>query len=156
MTEISPTFFTELRYCLHLGDYDFNIDIKKHILKEKVDNIIKKYIYIVNLNFENNNEIKKISYIWLLISLAEPFKNKMGSVVSIKQFIDKGIEIENNKNLIENLEYDDRIKCIYIMKILDEFKKNIWIKRLVPKDATASVFQHLVKCLGEYNNKSLM
>lgn len=155
MTEISPTFFTELRYCLHLGEYDFNIDIKKHILKEKVDNIINKYINLINFDFVNNINVKKISYIWLLISLSEPFKNKIGSIVSIKQFIEKGLEIENNRKIIDSLEYGDRIKCIYILKIIDEIKNNIWIKRLIPKDATASVFQHLVKCLGEHNKESL-
>jgi len=155
ITEISPTFFTELRYCLHLGKYNFKIDIKKHILNEKIDEIINKYTNLISYDFVDDAEIKKKSYIWLLISLAEPFKNRIGSSISIEQFIVKGIEIEKNKKLVYELDYDDRIKCIYILKILDEIKKDIWVKRLIPKDATASVFQHLVKCLGKHNNESL-
>jgi hypothetical protein len=57
--------------------------------------------------------------------LAEPFKNRIGSSISIEQFIVKGIEIEKNKKLVYELDYDDRIKCIYILKILDEIKKDI-------------------------------
>ena len=121
----------------------------------KIDEIINKYSGLIIYDFKENIEIKKKSYIWLLISLAEPFKNRIGSSVSIKEFIEKGIEIEKNKKLIEGLDYDDRIKCTYILKIIEEVKKDVWIKRLVPKDATASVFQHLVKCLGKHNNESL-
>jgi len=90
-----------------------------------------------------------------LISLAEPFKNKIGSMVSVKGFIEKGLEILDNDEMIHSLDYDDKIKCIYIKKILNELQDDILIKRLVPKDATASVFQHLVKTLGEFDNNSL-
>ena len=61
----------------------------------------------------------------MLISLAEPFKNRIGSSVSIEEFIIKGIEIEKNNKLIEELDYDDRIKCTYILKIIEEIKKDI-------------------------------
>lgn len=155
LTDISPTFFSELRYCLYLGNYDFEKDIKQHSLNEKINNILIKYVYLLENDLRSENKIKNLSFIWLLISLAEPFKNKLGSIVSIKDFIKKGLEILNNKKIIENLDYDDKIKCIYILKIIEEIKKNIWIKRLIPKDATASVFQHLVKCLGKYNEDSL-
>ena len=154
LTDISPTFFTELRYCLHLGDYNIERDLKDHFLKEKIDSIILSYSYLVEEKFKIKDNLK-ISFIWLLISLAEPFKNKIGSTVSIKEFIKKGLEILDNNRMIELLEYEDRLKCIYIKKILNELIKGILIKRLIPKDATASVFQHLVKCLGEFDDNSL-
>jgi hypothetical protein len=155
LTDISPTFFTELRYCLHLGEYDMYKDLKNHFLKEKIDNIMLQYCYLIDKKFKSDDKLKNISFIWLLISLAEPFKNKMGSKVSIEKFIKKGLEILDDHKMIELLEYDDKIKCIYIKKILNELINNIFIKRLIPKDATASVFQHLVKCLGEFDDNSL-
>ena len=155
LTDISPTFFTELRYCLHLGEYDMQKDLKNHFLKEKIDKIMLKYSYLIKEEFKSIDDSKKIAFIWLLISLAEPFKNKIGSIVSVKEFIEKGLEILTNEKMIESLDYDDKIKCIYIKKILNELKNDILIKRLVPKDATASVFQHLVKTLGEFDDNSL-
>ena len=155
MTDISPTFFMELRYCIHLGEYDFNKDIKIHPLKEKIDNIILKKENLIKDIFKSEEKNKKIAFIWLLISLAEPFKNKIGDIVSLEKFILKGLEILNNQYITKTMEYDDRIKCEYIIKIIEEIKKDVWIKRLIPKDATASVFQHLVKCLGENNENSL-
>jgi hypothetical protein len=63
MTEISPTFFSELRYCLHLGEYNFNKDIKEHILKEKINKIILKYKNLIEKRYNNKEENKIISYI---------------------------------------------------------------------------------------------
>lgn len=154
LSDISPTFFSELRYCLHLGEYDLEKDIKEHFLKNKINKILINYVYLLDKNIKSDDDLKNIAYIWLLISLSEPFKNKIGSKIHIKQFIEKGLEIFNNKNIINDLDYDDKIKCLYIIKIIEELKKNILIKRLVPKDATASVFQHLVKCLGDYDENS--
>jgi hypothetical protein len=42
----------------------------------------------------------------------------------------------------------DRMKLDYYIYILDEINNHIYIKRLISKDATASVFQHIVKSLG--------
>jgi len=155
LTDISPTFFTELRYCLHLGKYDLEKDLRNHFLKEKIDNTMLKYSYLIEGKFKSKDDSKRIAFMWLLISLAEPFKNKIGSMVSVKGFIEKGLEILDNDEMIQSLDYDDKIKCIYIKKILNELLDDILIKRLVPKDATASVFQHLVKTLGEFDNNSL-
>jgi len=64
MSEISPTFFSELRYCLHLGDYNLKKDIKYHFLNEKVNSIIIKYKNLINYRYKNIEEEKIISYIW--------------------------------------------------------------------------------------------
>jgi hypothetical protein len=63
MSEISPTFFSELRYCLHLGDYNLKKDIKYHFLNEKVNSIIIKYKNLINYRYKNIEEEKIISYI---------------------------------------------------------------------------------------------
>jgi hypothetical protein len=61
----------------------------------------------------------------LLVSLAEPFKNKIGYIVSLDKFIEKGLEILNNKELLIFLDYEDKIKCLYIIKIIEEIENNI-------------------------------
>jgi len=90
-----------------------------------------------------------------MVSLAEPFKSKMGKNIKLDCFVRKGIYIFKKKNILLNLKYDERIKCEYIIKVLNEMIEKKKIKRLIPKDATASVFQHLVKILGNSNDKSL-
>jgi hypothetical protein len=62
LTDISPTFFTELRYCLHLGDYNIEKDLKDHFLKEKIDNIILSYCYLIEEKFKIKDNLK-ISFI---------------------------------------------------------------------------------------------
>jgi hypothetical protein len=49
----------------------------------------------------------------------------------------------------------DYIEFTYYIMIIEEIEKNIYIKRPISKDATASVFQHLIKILGYKNEKSL-
>jgi hypothetical protein len=62
LSEISPTFFSELRYCLHLGEYNFNFDIKKHFLKEKINYILLKHKKIIKDRFNENDDDKIVSY----------------------------------------------------------------------------------------------
>jgi hypothetical protein len=50
-SSISPTFFTEIRYCIHFGKYDVSIP-KKHQLSDKINNILSQY-------FNKIEEIKK-------------------------------------------------------------------------------------------------
>jgi hypothetical protein len=81
-------------------------------------------------------------------------KAKIGKEVKIDQFIKEGIKIFKKENLIE---YDifDRIKIKYLKNILEEINNNIYIKWLVSKDATASVYQHLIKACGYKNENAL-
>jgi hypothetical protein len=43
----------------------------------------------------------------------------------------------------------------YIQNIFDEIKEDVYIKWLISKDATASVYQHLIKVCGYNNEDSL-
>jgi hypothetical protein len=47
------------------------------------------------------------------------------------------------------------MKMNYYIKIIEEIEKKIYKKRLISKDATASVFQHLIKILGPKDQNSL-
>jgi hypothetical protein len=88
-----------------------------------------------------------------LVSLAEINKTKLGSVVNINKFINEGIKILNKE--IELKEIGEIIKANNIFKIVEEANRDVYIKRLISKDATASCYQHLVKTLGHKNIESL-
>jgi hypothetical protein len=47
------------------------------------------------------------------------------------------------------------MKMDYYTKIIKEIENKIYKKRLISKDATASVFQHLIKILGPKDDNSL-
>jgi hypothetical protein len=44
---------------------------------------------------------------------------------------------------------------MYHSIILKEIQNDIFLKRYVSKDATASCYQHLILCLGPKNSESL-
>jgi hypothetical protein len=52
-------------------------------------------------------------------------------------------------------EYDD-LKLKSLLKTISEISQKIYIKRLISKDATASVFQHLIKTLGNESDDALV
>jgi hypothetical protein len=69
-------------------------------------------------------------------------------------FIEKGIEIVETKEICKDIY--DNIKIKYLVKILREIERDVYIKRLVSKDATASCYQHLIKAVGPKNEEGLM
>lgn len=158
MSGLSPTFLKEIRYCLYLGYYD-----KKEINSEKlneVDKIIINYTKIIDENeyfkkFKNEKMKIKIAIIWILISIGEVYKNEMKEEITIEDFINKSINKIEKGEIYNKMKYENNMKIKYYMKILDEIENNIYKKRLISKDATASVFQHLVKVLGPKDENSL-
>jgi len=97
-----------------------------------------------NINLSDN---LKIAVIFMLISISENIKTKLGKEIHLRDFIIAAIEIINNYEP-EKYSYEKQIKIEYIYHILNEIKNKIYIKHLISKDATASVYQHLVKALG--------
>jgi DNA-directed RNA polymerase len=159
-SSISFTFHKEIRYCLHQGEYKDNEEPYFHPLNYEVNNIIDKYLYKINelknYNFKDKNINVLRSIIWVLISISEIKKKDLGSRISILEFLDNAIKMVNsNENISKIDEYDD-LKLKSLIKTLDEINKNVYIKRLISKDATASVFQHLIKTLGNDSEDSLM
>ena len=151
----SLTFVKELRICIHFGEYSEKFF--KEYKKNKADEIIDEYLYTldkINYNKEiiiQKNIIIKRAILWTLISIGENFKTLIGKIVTIEELILKGISTYNDKNI--NIEYDKKIKIIGYFKTIDMLLKNEKIlKRIISKDATASVYQHLVKLLGPKND----
>jgi hypothetical protein len=90
-----------------------------------------------------------------MVSIADIKKKKLGESIELDQFIEHGIDIVNDEKRMEDLDVYERLKLKSLIKTLEEISKNIHIKRLISKDATASVFQHLIKILGYNSIESL-
>lgn len=158
MSGLSPTFLKEIRYCLYLGYYNEK-EIKCQKLNE-IDKIILKYENLIDESeyfkkFKNETIKIKISIIWILISIGEIYKNEIGEEVKIEDFIKKSIKKIEHKETDNSLDYEKKMKMDYYTKIIKEIENKIYKKRLISKDATASVFQHLIKILGPKDNNSL-
>jgi hypothetical protein len=151
----SLTFVKELRICIYFGEYDENFF--DNYGEYNADSIIDEYLSTLNKVknnkkiIEEKNIIIKRSLIWTFISIGENFKTSIGKSVTLEQILVKGIETYNERN--KELEYDKRIKIIGYFKIVDMLinDKKI-LKRIISKDATASVYQILVKILGAKND----
>lgn len=157
-SEISISYYKEFRFCINLGKYN-ELRSNYHPFNDAINIEIKKYFNVLcdlkNYNFIKKKEEIKISIIWLLISLGEINKTKLGKEVHISKIINEGLKIINKEIPIERLEVYERIKIKYVENIFNEIEKDIYVKWLLSKDATASVYQHLVKTCGHNNNDVL-
>lgn len=151
LSSISFTSYKEFRYCLFSDNYE-NTTSPFHPYNIKIENELNKYTDFLNkindYNFNNKPTNIKHSILWILISLAEINKSKIGSIVKIETFINLGIQILNKEVILKNLNEYDLLKIDSLKKILHEINNDIFIMRYVSKDATASCFQHLMKILG--------
>jgi hypothetical protein len=158
-SSISFTFHKEIRYCLHQGEYKNNEKPYFHPLNDRVNNIIDKYLYKIkelkNYNFDDKNIDTKRSILWIMISISEIEKKNLGSKISVLNFLDNAINVLNLKKTTNELDEYDDLKLKSLIKTLDEIQKDVYMKRLISKDATASVFQHLIKSLGSDTEESL-
>lgn len=165
LSDISFTFHKEFRWCMYKEHYKTIDDFKPlwHIFNTRIFKKLNEFVdELKNLNILINNDsiYLKQAIIWMLISLGEVNKTKLGKKIHILTFIREGIKIFNQKDqLIKMFNYDDKLKILTIIKIINEFSKDInegWIKkRLVSKDAPASVFQHLVLNFGWKEEETL-
>lgn len=157
-SEISPTFYKEIRYCMNKGMYDV-LECKEYIYNNIINDKLNEYLYkinsIKNIDLKNKPKDVNIAIIWLIISIGEINKSKMDKEVKILDFINEGVALINNENYTSNLDFYDKIKIIQTKKIFREIENNIYIKWLISKDATASVYQHLIKTCGYKDKDSL-
>ena len=70
-------------------------------------------------------------------------------------FIKEGINVINNFDKFEKKNIYDFLKIKYYIYILNEINEDIYIKRFISKDATASVYQHFIKILDKNSLDSL-
>jgi hypothetical protein len=129
---------------------------KSNVVYEEISKYFEeiKKIEILKTEYEKLTDKVKTGIIFLLISIAENVKTLIGKEISIGIFIKNGIEIANNYDK-KNFSYDKQIKIEHLINIIEEVKLGIYKKKLISKDATASVFQHLVKFMGAKNEYAL-
>jgi predicted nucleic acid-binding protein len=153
LSSISPTFFKEIRKSIYFSDKEKHKKVEKEVLEieKKIEKIFSKYVSKIDkIKFYrkeyNLKKKEKISVLWVLISIGQILRKEFGSIVNIDKFIEKGISVINN---LENFEkYNDIDDIIYHKEIIDEIFEKKKSYKLISKDATASVYQHLIKKLG--------
>lgn len=157
-SSISFTLYKEFRHCLYDGVYE-NLESPFHPLNKRTEKILnpllKELTKIKDWDFSNKKESVKNAIIWVLISIAELNKKKMGKAVGILDFVNCGIDILNKDIILTNMNEYDKLKLDCCRKILKEINEDTYIKRYLNKDATASCFQHLIKILGNAEQISL-
>jgi hypothetical protein len=55
-------------------------------------------------------------------------KSKLKREISMEEFIDEGVRILNDVKLWEKIDVYDKIKIVYVIKILKEISNNIYKK----------------------------
>ncbi len=140
-----------LRNCIISKYIDYNKHIS-NIDKSKTEKILSNYTHLINNNISNDI---KLLLIWVLISIGKLFKDKNKKKISINEFITIGINNLNNNN--PNLKLDEIYEYVKYIKIYNEILENKTNKLYtLTKDATASGIQHLIRILGEKNEKSFI
>lgn len=158
LSDISPTFYKEFRFCVFSGYYEKSEKAKHHIFNELIYPNLDKYLFKLQnlkINITNLDLDKKRTIIWLLVSCVEIIKTSIGKKISIELFIEKGVEMLNNEKLEFNDSYD-KIKFDYIKFVILDLISNGDKKWLISKDATGSCFQHLIKVAGAKSEESLI
>ena len=157
LSSISPTFLKEVRECISFNSKERKKKIEKEIqiIEKKIISILSGHISKLNdlEKFDNILKLKKskkIEVLWILISITEIFKKELGSQIKLEEFLDYAIKkINRYKNNSENIEdLISKEKFLYHLNILENIDRLGFSDKLISKDATASVYQHLVKILG--------
>ena len=167
LSDVSFTFYKEFRYCTYMGFYDINKNNEKfHKWNYKTIDVIFKYKYLLEQSLffkkhiENLKKEEIIAILFLMISISEYKKNNFNGQISLKTFIETGINICENieKELQVITDIYEKIQIKYYFFIILEAlntsnmkERKMW---LVSKDATASCYQHLIKILGGQNEQA--
>lgn len=166
LSDISFTFNKEFRWCMYQGYYANITELKPewHPYNSKIQKILNEHINLLdNLTVKIKSVDSNLQHaiLWLLISLGEVNKSKLGVEITITQFVNEGIKIYNNaNNILETFNYEEKIKILTLTKTINELSDAFITeqkikKRLISKDAPASVFQHLVLSFGWKNEETL-
>lgn len=143
---VSPTSHSFFRQIYHYGFYT------EYTYKNTpiVSSIILKYIKKIEEKVEcklHSNKIVEACF-WIIISISYIKRDKTKISYSIEEFLD----VEWNE---DNLNIKDLVLYRYLHRILYNVKRDKLKKmHIIPKDATASVYQQLMLLLGAKDDKS--
>ena len=156
LSDLSFTFYKEFRFCLYTGFYDEERE-KFHPINSQINSTVDAQFNLLNKFdwFTKLSIIRKRACVWCFISLGALKKTELGKKVHVSCFVQKGIEIwENRQNLKFNDIYE-KIEAIYLNHLIKNLQSPLMLKKwLFWKDAPASCFQHLLLILGPANDES--
>lgn len=148
-SSIGPTESKILRLCYYYGYYNLEeFNIFENTYSYKYQSEIKKFCaengYIDDEKYYEH-------YFWCLVSIGKFFVDKTTFPISLDSFIK--CAIDNYKVDIKTLEKKMEIK--HYKRIMGSFGLEKIKKRVIIKDATASIYQIFMKKLGPINQLSL-
>lgn len=151
---IGPTFSKLLRFCFYYGYYD-RAEFKEEDIKFCKNYI--KYIKIFCKKFNILDEKRYYeSYFWVLISIGKFFIDKNTVPVSVEDFLTAAIE--NYDRDLTDMD-DESFAALSHYKLIIRDLNNAKIlkikKRILAKDATASINQVFIKELDPLNQDSM-
>ena len=152
----SPVSPTSNKFCRLILNYGVS-----HVdeLKNKItflSKIIHEYMTDIQLIkdkffIKNNSSAVNESIFWLMISISK-FTIDKSKENSIKDAIRCAFRTINNPDEIQDIA--DIAEFNYNMKTLKSLKNDLFLKRCVIKDATASFFQNLIRILGARDDET--
>jgi hypothetical protein len=154
---ISPTFSKLTRLSFFYGYYEkIDLDsVKLDLIEPYMNQYIKKKILDIIKEFNIPYENYAISTIfWVLIGIGKNLIEKNKTKTSLEDFIREGSYYVLNKKKKE-LKLKDEMEVIHYLDIIESLNKEKIKKRVILKDATASVIQNLIKILGPKDQDSL-
>lgn len=151
---IGPTSSKLSRFLFHYGWYK-DEDFKDNLEIQRIDffkDKIKSFCSRNGINYQD----KYLSIIfWILIGIGKHLIDKAKVFIDDTLFIDKGVYIYEEGIDTLKLKFIDRVEILYYFTILKDLNKKQIKKKIIMKDATASVYQVAMTILKPKDQKSL-
>ena len=154
---ISPTFSKLTRLSLFYGYYEKeDLDsVKIDLIEPYMSGYIKTTIMNVSKKFNIPYENYAINTIfWVLVGIGKNLIKKNKTKTPLEEFIREGSCYVLN-DIKKELQLKDEMEVIHYLDIIKSLNKEKIKKRVILKDATASVIQNLIQILGPKDQESL-
>jgi len=154
---ISPTFSKLTRLSFFYGYYEkVDLDsVKIDLIEPYMNKYIKTAITDVSKKFNIPHENYAVNTIfWVLIGIGKNLIKKNKTKTPLEDFIKEGSCYVLN-DIKKELQLKDQMEVIHYLDIIESLNKEKIKKRVILKDATASVIQNLIKILGPKDQESL-
>ena len=154
---ISPTFSKLTRLSFFYGYYEkVDLDsVKIDLIEPYMSEYIKTTIMSVSKKFNIPYENYAVSTIfWVLIGIGKNLIKKNKTKTPLEDFIREG-SCYVLSDIKKELQLKDEMEVIHYLDIIESLNKEKIKKRVILKDATASVIQNLIKILGPKDQESL-
>ncbi len=151
---VGPTTSKISRFLFHYGFYE-ETDFSDKLEIERIFFFKERIVRFCNHNGINYHD-KYLSIIfWLLVGIGKQLIDKTNIYIEDHIFIEKGISLYENGNEETKLSFIDRLEIQHYVVCLKSLNDKVIKKRVIIKDATASVYQLLLTIMGPKDEKSL-